>query len=93
MTDEPSPGSDEDLLDYEAALARLDEVLRALEDGKVALEEAIALYERGVKLVRRCSTLLAGAERRITELSQSPDGELVERPFQLSAEEGHAGGA
>ena len=93
MTDEPNPASDEDLLDYEAALARLDEVLQRLEDGKVALEEAIALYERGVKLVRRCSTLLAGAERRITQLSQRPEGELVEQPFQLSAEEGPAGGA
>ena len=93
MTDEPSPASDEDLLDYEAALARLDEVLQALEDGKVALEEAIALYERGVKLVRRCSMLLAGAERRITQLSQSPEGELVEQPFQLPLEEGPAGAA
>ena len=93
MTDEPSPASDEDLLDYEAALARLDEVLQALEDGKVALEDAIALYERGVKLVRRCSMLLAGAERRITQLSQSPEGELVEQPFQLSVEEGPAGGS
>ncbi len=93
MTDESSPGSDEDLLDYEAALARLDEVLQALEDGKVALEDAILLYERGVMLVRRCSALLAGAERRISELSQGPEGGLVERPFQLSGEEGPAGGA
>ena len=93
MTDEPSPRLDEDPLDYEAALARLDEVLQALEDGKVALEDAIALYERGVRLVHRCSALLAGAERRISELSQGPDGELVEGPFQLPLEEGPAAGA
>ena len=92
MTDEPSSGADEDVLDYEAALARLDEVLLALEDGRVPLEEAIALYERGVRLVRRCSALLAGAERRITELSQGPEGTVVELPFQLPAEEGPAGG-
>ena len=73
-------GSPDDL-EYEAALAELDAVLIRLEDGRVPLEEAIALYGRGVALVRRCSTLLDGAEKRVVELSMTSDGELVERPF------------
>lgn len=76
-------GSPDDL-DYESALADLDAVLLRLEDGRVPLEEAMALYARGVALVRRCSALLDGAEKRVVELSLSADGELVERPFQAT---------
>ena len=77
----------DEALDYEAALAALDQVLTGLEAGKASLEESIALYERGVRLVRRCSELLSGAERRVNELSQASDGTLVEQPFQLPADE------
>ncbi|MGA7363181.1 MAG: exodeoxyribonuclease VII small subunit [Candidatus Dormiibacterota bacterium] len=74
-------------LDYEAALADLDQVLARLEDGQVPLEEAMALYERGVRLVRRCSGLLDGVERRVTELSAGADGLPKERPLMLEADE------
>lgn len=74
-------------LDYEAALAELDRVLVRLEDGQVPLEEAMALYERGVRLVRRCSGLLDGVERRVTELTAGADGLPKERPLLLEADE------
>jgi exodeoxyribonuclease VII small subunit len=74
-------------LDYEAALADLDQVLARLEDGQVPLEEAMALYERGVRLVRRCSGLLDGVERRVTDLSAGADGLPKERPLLLEADE------
>lgn len=73
-------------LDYEAALGELDAVLQRLEDGKAPLEQAMELYERGVALVKRCSALLDGAEKRVMELSIGPDGEVSERPFQPGAE-------
>ena len=76
-----APAASPDELDYEAALADLDAVLLRLEDGRVPLEEAMELYGRGVALVRRCSALLDGAEKRVVELSLSADGELEERPF------------
>ncbi len=79
----PEPES----LDYESALAELDRVLVRLEDGQVPLEEAMGLYERGVRLVRRCSSLLDGAERRVTELTAGPDGLPRERPLALELEE------
>ncbi|MHB1524709.1 MAG: exodeoxyribonuclease VII small subunit [Candidatus Dormibacteria bacterium] len=75
-------------LDYETALAELDQVLVRLEDGRVPLEEAMAIYERGVGLVRRCSVLLDGAEQRVTELS---GGDLEETAFEAGPEEGSAG--
>lgn len=77
-------------LDYEAALAALDQVLGRLEDGQVPLEEAMALYERGVGLVRRCALLLDGAERRVAELSQGPEGLPVERGLELDGGEDEA---
>lgn len=77
-------------LDYEAALAQLDSVLARLEDGKVALEEAMSLYERGVRLVRRCSALLDGAERRVTELTAGPDGQPREQPLLLELDDDSA---
>jgi exodeoxyribonuclease VII small subunit len=79
-----------DTLDYEAALVELDSVLARLEDGQVPLEEAMGLYERGVRLVRRCSGLLDGAERRVTELTSGADGLLRERPLMLEVD-GEAG--
>jgi exonuclease VII small subunit len=53
----------------------------------------MALYERGVGLVRRCSGLLDGAEKRVLELSAGPDGSLEERPFQAGPEEETGSGA
>ncbi|HUY55850.1 MAG TPA: exodeoxyribonuclease VII small subunit [Candidatus Nanopelagicaceae bacterium] len=78
-------------LDYESALGELDQVLANLEDGRVALEDAMALYERGVGLVRRCASLLDGAEKRVTELAAGPDGALEETPFEARPEDGGAG--
>ena len=53
---------------YEEALAQLEEVVARLEDDSVGLEEAIKLFERGVKLARRCRTQLEGVERRVEQL-------------------------
>jgi exodeoxyribonuclease VII small subunit len=87
----PEVGAED--LDYEGALSELDAVLSRLEDGRVPLEEAMALYERGVGLVRRCSGLLDGAEKRVLELSAGADGSLEERPFQAGPEEETGSGA
>jgi exodeoxyribonuclease VII small subunit len=86
-------GVEADSLDYEGALSELDAVLTRLEDGRVPLEEAMALYERGVGLVRRCSGLLEGAERRVLELSAGPEGSPEEAPFEAAPEEESGSGA
>ncbi|MGH7641658.1 MAG: exodeoxyribonuclease VII small subunit [Candidatus Dormibacteria bacterium] len=78
-------------LDYEAALAELDQVLVRLEDGQVPLEEAMRQYERGIRLVRRCTALLDGVERRVTELTAGSDALPKERPLLLELDEEAAG--
>jgi exodeoxyribonuclease VII small subunit len=57
---------------FEDALAQLEEVVAKLEDESVGLEEALKLFERGVKLARRCRTQLEGVERRVEQLLAEP---------------------
>ena len=61
-------------LSFEKALAELEAIVRRLEEGKVDLEESIAIYERGEALKARCDTLLKQAEARIEKISLGPDG-------------------
>ncbi len=61
---------------FEEALAQLEEVVKRLEDDTVGLEEALKLFERGVKLARRCRTQLEGVERRVEQLlAEAAEGE------------------
>jgi len=59
-----------DELTYEEAFGELEEVVSALESETLTLEQAIALYERGQQLTRRCTALLDSAELRIRDLSE-----------------------
>jgi exodeoxyribonuclease VII small subunit len=52
-------------LGYEQARDALVEVVRRLESGGAALEESLALWERGEALAARCEEWLAGAQRRV----------------------------
>lgn len=54
-----------DELGYEQARDELVEVVRALEQGGVGLDESVALWERGEALARRCEDQLAGARDRV----------------------------
>jgi exodeoxyribonuclease VII small subunit len=54
-------------LGYEKCRDELIEVVRALEQGGLDLDESLALWERGEKLVKRCEEHLAGARKRISD--------------------------
>jgi exodeoxyribonuclease VII small subunit len=56
-------------LNLEEALDDLEEIVGRLEDGKLTLDESLALFERGIRLVRLCSARLESAEQRIESLS------------------------
>jgi exodeoxyribonuclease VII small subunit len=56
-------------LDYEQARLELESIVAALETEKHALEQAIALYERGMLLTRRCTDLLDQAELKVQQIS------------------------
>lgn len=74
--DAATPPADIDGLVFDDALAELQRTVAALEAGGQPLEEAIALYERGVALHERCTRLLADAELRVRRLVERAGGAL-----------------
>jgi len=62
---------------FEASLKELEKIVRKLEDGDLALEESLKLFEDGVKLSRECQERLNQAERRIEVLLRDENGNPV----------------
>lgn len=70
-----------DELDFEQALAALEELVGRLESGDQPLERSLADFERGVALTRRCQAALRDAEQKVEILSRdSADAKL--EPFE-----------
>lgn len=63
-------------LNFEASLARLEEILRALESGDASLDEMLKLYEEGVGLIRFCNERLESAEQSVKMLQLQSDGSV-----------------
>ena len=63
---------------FEAAIARLEEIVRLLESGNAPLDVSLSLYEEGVALVRLCNARLDNAEQRVKILSFTENGEVIE---------------
>ena len=64
-------------LSFEAALARLEEIVRLLERGEAPLDQSIELYQEGDRLKRHCEARLKAAQARIEKISLGPDGKPV----------------
>ncbi len=65
----------EEGLKYEQALCALEDIVRKMEVGEGTLEEMIALYERGMGLVRQCNAQLDAYETKITRLADLQEEE------------------
>jgi exodeoxyribonuclease VII small subunit len=81
----PVPDS---LPSFEDALDQLDKAVDALESGELELDEALALFERGMRLAHVCQEALDRAELRVRMLIESEDGSAASReaPFDPDAE-------
>ena len=77
----------EEKMSYEQALARLEQIIRAMENDKIPLAESLALYEEGVGIVRRLAAELDDAERKIKILQQNAQGEIVAVDFVTDEEQ------
>ncbi|ABE41521.1 exodeoxyribonuclease VII small subunit [Rhodopseudomonas pseudopalustris] len=64
-------------LSFERAMEELETIVKRLEDGKVPLEESVAIYERGEALKRRCDELLRQAEARVDKITTDAQGKPV----------------
>jgi exodeoxyribonuclease VII small subunit len=72
------------LAELEESIKSLEELVEKLEGGDLPLEQALAEFERGVKLTRRCQAALTEAEQRI-EILLAAEGEP--EPFDEEADE------
>jgi exodeoxyribonuclease VII small subunit len=57
-------------LSFEEQLARLDDIVQALDAGTEPLASMLALYEEGMMLAKECSTFLSAAEQRVTVIQK-----------------------
>ncbi len=67
--------SDVDKMSFEDAIKELETVVGQLERGDVALDESIALYERGAALKTRCEAKLKEAEEKVAKITLGEGGE------------------
>jgi exodeoxyribonuclease VII small subunit len=74
-------------LKFEDCLARLEQIVAALEAGNLPLEESLKAFEEGVALSRHCSKYLDEAERRIEMLTRDESGAPRTQPFALEGED------
>jgi exodeoxyribonuclease VII small subunit len=71
-------------MSFEEAMAALEQVVSKLESSQVALDDSIALYERGAALKEHCDAKLKAAEEKVAQITLGADG----RPDGLKPVEG-----
>ena len=69
-------------MDFEKSLARLEDVVKRLEQPNLPLTDAMKLFEEGLRLAQQCQKQLQEAEGRVEILLKSADGKLTAEPFR-----------
>ncbi|MDA8348404.1 MAG: exodeoxyribonuclease VII small subunit [Pseudomonadota bacterium] len=80
---------DQQLPEFEQALAELEAVVERLERGDLPLEEALSVFERGVELTRHCQSALKAAQQRV-EILTKRDGQPQIESFTADGRDGTA---
>ena len=63
---------------FESAIARLEEIVRALESGSAPLDDSLSLFEEGVALVKFCNSTLDAVQQKITLISDGKESTFGE---------------
>ena len=66
---------------FEESMQRLEQIVRAMERGDVALEESLKLFQEGTELVRSCGKLLDDAQMQVKKILTDASGNPVEEEF------------
>jgi exodeoxyribonuclease VII small subunit len=72
--------------DFEKALGELEEIVKKLESGNLALDKSLELFQRGVELARHCKQKLDEAELKVSQLVKDKEGLFREEPFEEKSE-------
>ena len=68
---------------FEESMARLEQIVRAMERGDAPLEESLKLFQEGTELVRSCGKLLEEAQLQVKKIMTAADGSPVEEDFHV----------
>ena len=75
-------------MDFEKKLKRLEDIVEQMEDGEVALDKSLSLFEEGVKLSKECHVQLNEAEQKVRILmGVDENGQPVTKDFTTGANE------
>lgn len=69
-------------LSFEEALAKLENIVRELESGRIKLDDAVSAYEQAVALKKLCSDKLAAATLKVEKIEISKDGAMTTTPLE-----------
>ena len=72
---------------FEESLERLESIVASMESGELGLDDMIARFEEGQKLIARCQKRLTEVERRVEALVRNADGTVATVPFDEKAVE------
>ncbi|MDJ1423312.1 MAG: exodeoxyribonuclease VII small subunit [Candidatus Methanoperedens sp.] len=72
-------------MSFEESLMELENIVERLEQGQLSLDESLLLFDKGIRLVRECDTMLKNAQQRVDKLIEENNG-LGSEPFELQEE-------
>jgi len=72
---------------FKEAIEELEKITESLESGELELEKSIALFERGVELIKYCQDKLDGAQAKVELLVDSLEGEIEAAALEKDAEQ------
>ncbi len=67
---------------FEESITELEEIVKTLEDGEAPLDDAVALFEKGMKLSAKCHEQLEKATQKIKILTEGADGTISQTDFE-----------
>ncbi|MHB1458350.1 MAG: exodeoxyribonuclease VII small subunit [Armatimonadota bacterium] len=73
----------EKVLTFEQQIERLEEIVCALDNSDLPLEDSLKLFEEGVSLTRKCSALLTEAQGKLEILTSAQGGALKTEGFEI----------
>ncbi len=69
-------------MSFEEKLLELENIVEKLETGQLTLDESLMVFEKGIKLVRECNTILKNAQQKVEKLIEE-NNEIGTQPFEL----------
>jgi len=73
-------------MDFEKKLKRLEEIVHKMEEGDIALDKSLEMFEEGIRLSRECQSQLTEAEQKVVKLLKvEPSGLAVTENFKTES--------